>query len=713
MWLFYIIVVAVLHSKFEYNWIKSLIAGAIIFISGFLLFYLLLSDTSSSIALIGIGLGIVLLLNYFKNQEEKKKIKEWFNLGYNPYLDTEEMLQEFAVSTKGQYQYDLFEIPIGRATGFMQDFEGIDSDNIQFFGYSPVRSEEKVELREYGLLVTNKGILLKTQIKKVVIDSQTNKKSNVSEPDTIYLPFAGLWSLSGKNNTVTFKYSDSTIQKITYNQFPFLKSAVFQEIIHLIEQGVTRNLLFENEAKSLSNSQIKETDNQVQEAYDVLRKKQNIGLGAYQGFIGGEIFQNNISNHMKDIQLNAQVKQIMRRDGRLDTFAGKGEAAEYANNVRDKHLFKDVSSDGGGFSNLDPKGQGRNAVDRTIRNRFTGETTHVQSKYYRTAEETYNSFKNGKYSDNVGIEVPAEQYNKVKEIMKSNGDTRPLIKGVSTKWAMSVTKAGTIASITTDVMDGAMLSAKGASISFIIIFAQAKVQGYDTKEAAKMSTMSAVQTLGVGTLFYAGSQQFAKTKLGLAIGKQLGKSTSEIARYSSGVITIGIVYGPSIADCMRGRISVNQLIKNSTIGSASLVGGAIGSSVGPVGAVIGGMVGGFVGKKIVDTMIEDDALESYELFKEEFLDYMYSARLSQSELDELINRTFAHKKFSKILKDIYQASGNYEGNFGEQAQRNYINSRVLEPNIIGIFSQRKKINEDEINEALNIRNDLVWNTVTS
>ena len=106
------------------------------------------------------------------------------------------------------------------------------------------------------------------------------------------------------------------------------------------------------------------------------------------------------------------------------------------------------------------------------------------------------SYINGKYSSDIALECPRDQYKQVKEMMKDINPDVKVVKGhVTYKYATNVCKAGTIPSITTDALDGIQVSVPGASLSFVIVFAQATWSGMNAKDAAKVSGRAAMQTI--------------------------------------------------------------------------------------------------------------------------------------------------------------------------------------------------------------------------
>lgn len=141
--------------------------------------------------------------------------------------------------------------------------------------------------------------------------------------------------------------------------------------------------------------------------------------------------------------------------------------------------------------------------------------------------------------------------------------------------------------------------------------------------------------------------------------------TQAVTKGTMGVITVVITIGPDLTDCLRGRMSMKQLVKNTVstgIGMAS--GAALGSAVGSVipgignavGAVVGGSVGAISARKALDNFIEDDAVEMISIAKEEFIETVMMSGLSEEEFQNVLKTTFLHKKFNKLLKTMYASN---------------------------------------------------------
>lgn len=145
---------------------------------------------------------------------------------------------------------------------------------------------------------------------------------------------------------------------------------------------------------------------------------------------------------------------------------------------------------------------------------------------------------------------------------------------------------------------------------------------------------------------------------------------------------VAVVFGPDICKALNGRISIEQLLKNSVIGVGGLVGAGIGNAILPgVGGFIGGGIGGIVTKNFMDSFVEDDAKTMFRILKEEFLDSVMMAGLTTEEFENVVKQTVSHPQLTKILQDMY-ASGNY---------RSYAKYSIVGPAVSGEIGKRKLV----------------------
>ena len=178
------------------------------------------------------------------------------------------------------------------------------------------------------------------------------------------------------------------------------------------------------------------------------------------------------------------------------------------------------------------------------------------------------------------------------------------------------------------------------------------------------------------------NSNFAKSKIGTKIGLNNIKGKAVI----SGAVTAAVTFGPDICRALVGRISFKQLMKNSAIGASGIAGAAIGQTVIPipiVGAMIGGSFASFVAKKALDHFVEDDAIEMFAILKEEFIDIIPMSGLNESEFNEVVNMTLAHKKLDRVLRDMYA--------YGDS--REYAREYIISKAVQYIYMMREQITE--------------------
>ena len=473
---------------------------------------------------------------------------------------------------------------------------------------------------------------------------------------------------------------------------------VVRELNELIDSGYTNDVQVEN-----LNTQLLKIG------------KKNVNSTTFR--IGTQIgvvswFLLKTSTVFKDIQLN----RIVNNDK-----GGHGFAAEYANNTIDKLRYP--------FKKVELIGQGNelNGADRRVGNKL------IQTKYHENARESVNSAfdssNNGMYKyKGMQLEVPREQYDRALEIFaekirqgKVEGVTNPneaknyIRKGhITHNEAKNIAKSEIVTSMKYDALDGAINSLPGASISFVIVFAQAKWSGVETKKAALMAGEQGFWTLVKGTFIYAGLQQFAKVitkKIKYYFGK---KVTAEVvARRAAPVISFAVIITPDIFDALVGRISSQQLLKNAAVAGGGMLAGAGAGAVGgalagPVGAVVGALAGGIAGgfgvKLIADQFIEDDRVEMFAQLKEEFIDLVMIISLSQEEFNKIQEGVF-NERLEDLLKDMFQR---------KEGSRNYA-KEFVESQVQSVIKDRKKVELREIIDAIQVLNgsenssDSCWN----
>ena len=363
-------------------------------------------------------------------------------------------------------------VPYGRAKWFIESekefYNEFSNTEFEYFGYSPVRSVKEEDFKEYGLLLTQYGIFEKMQIKD-------QDRCNVQ-----FFPFSNLWKVEvDDNDQLAFYYPYGIIKRLNVSNS---LNYVVRELNELIDSGYTNDVQVEN----LNTQLLKIGKKNVNST--TFRRGTEIGVVSWFLLKTRTVF--------KDIQLN----RIVNNDK-----GGHGFAAEYANNAIDKLRYP--------FKKVEMVGQGNelNGADRRVGNQL------IQTKYYQDARQSVNAAfdsNNGmyKYKD-MQLEVPREQYDRALEIFaekikqgKVEGVTNPneaknyIRKGhITHNEAKNIAQSEIVTSIKYDAIDGAINSLPGASISFVIVFAQAKWSGAETKDAALMAGKAGLRTLAMGT----------------------------------------------------------------------------------------------------------------------------------------------------------------------------------------------------------------------
>ena len=625
------------------------------------------------------------IVSFFQYFSWKRKIKGVHN------HSEEKVRQIFRTIARNAFDYYGEAVPYGRAKWFIDSekdfYYEFCNTEFEFFGYSPVRSLKEEEFKEYGLLLTQYGIFEKVQIKD-------QEECNVQ-----FFPFSNLWKVSvDENDNLVFYYPYGIIKRLNS---PKNLIYTLREFNELIASGYTNDLQVEN-----LNSQLLKIGKKNINSTNFVKGTQ-IGIVSWFFLKTRTVF--------KDIQLN----RIINNDK-----GGHGFAAEYANNTIDKLRYP--------FKKVELVGQGNelNGADRRVGNQL------IQTKYYGNARESVNAAfdsNNGMYKyKGMQLEVPREQYDRALEIFaekirqgKVEGVTNPnearnyIRKGyITRKEAENIAKSKIVTSMKYDALDGAINSLPGASISFVIVFAQAKWSGVETKKAALMAGEQGFWTLVMGTFIYAGSQQFAKifTK---PINKYFVKKvTAEVvARRAAPVISFALIITPDLFDALVGKISSQQLLKNVAIAGGGMLAGAGagvgagalgGTLAGPLGAALGAIAGGIVGgfgvKLIADQFIEDDRVEMFAQLKEEFIDLVMIISLSQEEFNKIQEGVF-NERLEDLLKDMFQR---------KEGSRNYA-KEFVESQVQSVIKDRKKVELREIIDAIQVLNgsenssDSGWN----
>ncbi|HIH7900463.1 hypothetical protein [Streptococcus suis] len=598
----------------------------------------------------------------------------------------EDIIRDYLCKLAESFEYSSTQIPYGRARWFIlgsKDFVCTvnDVENMEIFGYSPIRSKIDEEFLEYGLLLTQDGFYFREQIENSNNDADVKYKISKK-----FFPLKGLWKITCKGKKILLFYPNK-IERLNFQFDDAQQKNIVANLNSIIKTGYTADL----------------HENYLEKVIDRLQKNdfhtENFQNGAKIGSIIGLNMM--LGFHLKDIQFNAIAKAPQ----------GHGHAAEYANNVIDKIKYPFQKVEQVGRDNV------KNGADRIVGNQ------KIQTKYYAKASGTINAAfdkaNGGEYRyKGMQLEVPKDQYNESIQLMKKKikagkvpGHSEPddayliIRKGnVTYNEAKLVAKGGNIVSLKYDAIDGAIQSIPAAGISFVLVFAMEKWAGKDTEEAAKSAIYSGVKTILLGAAIYTASQQIGKI-LTKKIADQTVKNVAAntVARQAAGVISFGITVGPDVFDLLQGRISSQQLLKNSLVAGTGLLGGVAGGAVagaflGPVGSFVGAVAGGTlaaVGSKVVlDNFIEDDRIEMFAILKEEFIDIVMAMALSEEEFKEIQNNIF-DKKLGERLKDMFQKKQSVKN-------RMFTRESIIEREVERVISKRTVLAEEDILEAVQI-----------
>lgn len=318
--------------------------------------------------------------------------------------------------------------------------------------------------------------------------------------------------------------------------------------------------------------------------------------------------------------------------------------------------------------------------------------------------------------DNAPTQVPAT----AKELGRGGNPSYPAAKRIAL--------SGSVQSIGIDLTQGIATAIPGASISAIITFGTCMWNGQDMKDAAKMSFSMGVKNIGKSALQHTLTMQLSReytifkgfnggknplygitersaksiksSKLAKStLGKKVGLNNVTGTKLIAGTVTTAVVFGPDICKAFQGKISGGQLVKNTIVNIAGMVGGAVGGAMvggatAGVGAVGGAMAGGSLAstgaKKLLDKFWEDDTVIMFRIVREEFLESVMQHSFNKDEFDKIVTETLARKDISQVLQDMV-IQKNKEG--GEEKAREHIRS-IVERAIVDTLSRRQKITNE-------------------
>lgn len=715
----------ILAKLFESS-LKVIITIAVALLGIFLVYSVIkwmLSHIFQSIIILVIAFACMMIYSNVQEKKEKQFHAEMLNKWQNQPVKNFELSEFLSVLETFIKQFNdsdtnktkfLSQFPFGRISYFLSFFQSnLDDEEPLYF--SPVRSKDSNELREYGIVITTNGIYISNQLDK------TDKEGNFVAKNTA-IKFSGIIysKLSGDMLTIYYENYENKVElEQKYTTVPLKIINSLCETI--VSSGISKAL----------------HENSVYDYEDIINEKENkfnvdnIVHGYEEAFTAA-----GTASAMPQMNnVFAEVGNTMNKR------QGHGDAAEYANTAVDR-FTGDFRAQHMGANNA------KDGADRSTHRLFQEEVL-IQSKYENDPVATIKkTFLDHDYDKDIKIEVARDKYNECRKNLQERIDKGELEhKGIkkgdkaenylrrgyfSVAEAHNIAVAGRIEGIAVDAMQGIVCSAGAGSLTAILTFATCKWQGMDTKEAALQSLKTGARVIGKSTAIFVITMQLSRknmvssiwgafsknggspdtitnpiykisenlatkiSKSSLAktgIGKKIGLDKTTGKSLISGTVAVAVTFGPDILRSLAGRISFKQLVKNSAIGGAGFAGAAIGQTVIPipvVGSMIGGAVASFIAKKTLDNFIEDDAIEMFAILKEEFIDIVPMSGLNSTEFNSVVEMTIAHPKLQSMLRDMFA--------FGDS--REYARENIVNVAVCHVLSQRNIITDDMYYEGI-------------
>lgn len=704
-----------MHSKMKYDVkvssISAVIAGILM---PFILFFML-----SNIKLVLIIVAIGFVIFYFTNQStEGAKIRAW-----KAQKPQEVTARDFAEAVKANDAVPT-SLPYYRMQFFSSGIENIDTDEDFPLLFDAHPNKEETLFREFGYLVTTKGIIYKL----AVVNHQTDNE-NKYDVKTILIPFQNVYRVEKtSDDEVTCFYVNRTNKK-----FKASENAI-DRVIRIIELAVELGWTKVSDARCKSKTSDNEIHQDLDEAVEHAHRmvdSENLKFPE-SGDLAG---------------LNLSIKSDLSNNQINDRFGGRqghGHVGEQYGDALDRLKLKNAS-------HSDAQTHDKNGRDRVVSG------TNIQTKYCVSAEKSIGQVFDGnqaKYIQDgkmMTVEVPRDQYQDCVDLMAKRIEKGEVPNEHDPKNAANYVKKGAISyehsriatksifdrksqievrdaknrviknpdgtpqmrevtlgeklvwSAGGDFMTGVASSLPTAFVTGIWVYCTSVWEGTDKKEALKNTALATLKPALWGGGMYMLSSQFAGSNLGKKVGQQLFSGTGreitgKVTGASMGVLTAVVMVGPDAINCIRGRISMAQLVKNTLVSTAGVgigfaVGGAIGLIVpvagvaigSAVGSVVGGAIGSSGAKKILDHFVEDDAIEMIRIAKEEFIETVLSAALKSDEVESILKITFLSKDFNKQMQIMY----------AQKNSRAYIHNLYFN-DVVDIYKHRQLPSEQEL-----------------
>lgn len=158
---------------------------------------------------------MIFLIHFWNELKLKIQFKRWMS-EYSELHDYDEDKIRVLLSDIGltSFYYYGENIPYGRAKWFVEGDKNFiklsdATDELEFFGFTPVRSKIEEEFLEYGMLLTQDGIYYRIQLKNKY---RTKVESKKYLRESRSFRFDGLWRVTKKQDEVLLYYPTEVVQ---------------------------------------------------------------------------------------------------------------------------------------------------------------------------------------------------------------------------------------------------------------------------------------------------------------------------------------------------------------------------------------------------------------------------------------------------------------------------------------------------------------------
>ncbi|MGN5882194.1 hypothetical protein [Staphylococcus simulans] len=656
------------------------------------------------LVLIVVGIGTVYFL--YKKQETDWKKKEFSQLSA---VEIAREITEFA--TQGDMVLE--NIPINRAEYFNMDSKLKYSDDVYPIIYNAQPAKNEMTFVEYGYLITTNELVYKWQVR----NKESKNKNDKYTFEKHSISMSGLYKQYSLFNHLILFYIDNHKPIIIKNP-PVIFEKVIDYVIASGWSKQAESILQDKAIDIEKTVELEQQIEKVEKSFLEL-KKQTQQKEWNKNFINAQTLSY-VKGNIGEINANAINSRFSKQSKNPNVSAkGHGFVGEQAGNVYDRLFLKNAIPLGTKrdpkTQRIIKNGADRQVNNMLIQTKFCKTAGKSIGQAFYNDGPKYINHKTGKM---MQIEVPKEQYSQAVKIVEKKirqglvpGETKATASKNAHKYVKKSPMTYEQAQIATtsifdrrsqslietgsnvkkevtfrqklmysaglDFFTGATIALPSSIISGVWVYCSCKWNGLEEEDARKQALMGTIKPIVFSGFTYMIASQFAGSHIGKNIGEKAiaskflknintdGQATKMITGSTLTLISVGVTVGPDVYNFLRGRISSKQIIKNtltSGIGGVSglAVGAALGSFVPVVGTFVGGMAGSAMGtmisKKVFDGFIEDDAVAMLRIAKEEFIQNVIFAGLTQEEFNKIMEDTFLKKDFDKVLKIMY-ASG--------------------------------------------------------